>query len=329
MQSRHLIDALVRHTTVLIAHVSTAAGIRAPLAHVADQVFYDLGRELERQGVRRKVVADMFGLAMRSYQKKTRRLTESLTEKNRTLWESVLETIVQKGPITRAALEKRFRRDDERDVGAVINDLVESGLVYVTGRGQNAVYGIPSARDAEVSQREQDHASVTEIVWMAIYRSGPLSNEELGEHAPFEPPTLSAALADLEQAGRIEKDQDGHWRTTHFVVPVGTSKGWEAAVLDHFQAVTGAIAAKLAGGSLQAQQDDVVGGGTISFELWEGHPLEGEVKALLRNVRAQANTLWQQTHDPSCNRPENAARFRVWFYFGQNVQELDDGEGGA
>ena len=35
-----LIDALVRQTTVLIAQLATIAGIRAPLAHVADQVFY-------------------------------------------------------------------------------------------------------------------------------------------------------------------------------------------------------------------------------------------------------------------------------------------------
>ncbi len=61
---------IVRQTTVLLAQISTAAGVRAPLAHVADQVFFELGRELEAQGVRRNVVADMFGLALRSYQMK-------------------------------------------------------------------------------------------------------------------------------------------------------------------------------------------------------------------------------------------------------------------
>jgi len=46
-----LIDAIVRQTTVLIAHLSTAAGIRAPLAHVADEVFLRLASEIEAQGV--------------------------------------------------------------------------------------------------------------------------------------------------------------------------------------------------------------------------------------------------------------------------------------
>jgi hypothetical protein len=34
--------------------------VRAPLAHVANQVFLDLANELEAQGVSRKVSADMF-----------------------------------------------------------------------------------------------------------------------------------------------------------------------------------------------------------------------------------------------------------------------------
>ena len=68
MDTRHLIEGIVQQTTVLIAQISTAAGLRAPLARVADQVFLELAREIEAQGVGRKVVADMFGLALRTYQ---------------------------------------------------------------------------------------------------------------------------------------------------------------------------------------------------------------------------------------------------------------------
>ena len=56
METRHLIDGIVRQTTVLVAQLSTVAGIRAPLSRVADQVFLNLARELEAQGVGRKVV---------------------------------------------------------------------------------------------------------------------------------------------------------------------------------------------------------------------------------------------------------------------------------
>src|ERR1044071_4003616 len=82
MKSGLLIDAIVRQTTVLLAQLSTAAGIRAPLAHVADEVFVSLAREIEAQGIGRKVMADMFGLALRTYQKKVQRLTESAKARN-------------------------------------------------------------------------------------------------------------------------------------------------------------------------------------------------------------------------------------------------------
>ena len=91
MDTKLLIDAIVQHKTVLIAQLSTAAGIRAPLARLADQVFLELSREIEAQGISRKVAADMFGLAIRTYQKKVQRLTESASEPNRTLWQAVLE----------------------------------------------------------------------------------------------------------------------------------------------------------------------------------------------------------------------------------------------
>jgi hypothetical protein len=68
-----LIDSIVRQTTVLIAQLATAGGARAPLASVANQVFLDLARELDAQGVSRKVGADMFGLALRTYQRKLQR----------------------------------------------------------------------------------------------------------------------------------------------------------------------------------------------------------------------------------------------------------------
>jgi hypothetical protein len=61
---RLVIDGIVRQTTVLIAQLSTTSGLRSPLAHVADQVFLELAREIEAQGVRRPVAADMFGLAL-------------------------------------------------------------------------------------------------------------------------------------------------------------------------------------------------------------------------------------------------------------------------
>ena len=98
---RLLIDQIVRQTTVLIAQLSTQAGVRAPLAPIADQVFLELTSEIERQGVGKKVVADMFGMSLRTYQRRVQRVAESVTVRDKTLWEAVLEYLETDGGRTR------------------------------------------------------------------------------------------------------------------------------------------------------------------------------------------------------------------------------------
>src|SRR6476620_7247600 len=128
-----LIDAIVRQTTVLIAQLATAAGARAPLAHTANLVFTDLVRELKEQGVGNKVIADMFGLALRTYHNKVQRLSESTTFRGRSLWEATLEYIEENGTVLQPEVLTRFARDDEASVRGVLTDLVESGMIFRTG----------------------------------------------------------------------------------------------------------------------------------------------------------------------------------------------------
>src|SRR3954449_8950845 len=99
-----LIEAIVRQTTILIAQLATSGGTRAPLAQVANQVFLDLVRELERQGVSRKVSADMFGMGLRSYLRRIQRLGESSTESGRSLWEAVLAFLQESTVVSRARI---------------------------------------------------------------------------------------------------------------------------------------------------------------------------------------------------------------------------------
>jgi hypothetical protein len=53
---------------MLIPQCSTAAGIMEPLTKVESGIFSDPTQELEAQGVRRDIVADIFDLTFRTYQ---------------------------------------------------------------------------------------------------------------------------------------------------------------------------------------------------------------------------------------------------------------------
>lgn len=327
MHTSLLIDAIVRQTTVLIAHLSTAAGIRAPLAHVADEVFLRLASEIEAQGVGRKVVADMFGLALRSYQKKVQRLAESPTDRERTLWEALLELIQREGSASRGDLQLRFGRDGELAVASVLKDLVGSGLVSVTGRGLAARYALTSERERERLLADADHDALINLAWLAVYR-GASSEVEVADSLRKSRQQTQAIIDELIASGRIERGDAGELRAFTLTIPVGSEQGWEAAVLDHFRAVANAIANKVRQGRVRSEVSDVIGGGTLSFDLEPGHPFEQRVTGLLDRVRKDVNALFAEVN--AWNRShtfDEERRFRVWFYFGQNVERPEDGEG--
>jgi hypothetical protein len=328
MNTKLLIDAIVHQTTVLIAQLSTAAGIRAPLAHIADQVFLELSREIEAQGVSRKVAADMFGLAIRTYQKKVQRVTESVTVRDRTLWQAALEHLESTESTTRRELLEHFRRDDPVVVGSVMNDLVSSGLVYRTGSGDSAIFGITRERDLERALREQRRESLAPVVWLLVYRSGGSTAAALRDQLPVEPDALLEALSYLESQGQVQREGEGEatlYRAAAFVVPVGATHGWEAAVFDHFQTVVRAISSKVRQGQARSAHDNVTGGATLSFDVHATHPHHDEVLGLLKQVRTQVNDLWTkvQAYNEANPVPEDC-KLEVSFYFGQCVTSADD-----
>src|SRR5262245_41914435 len=198
MNVQLLIDSVVRQTTVLIAQLATAGGARTPLAHVANQVFFDLAAELEAQGLSRKVTADMFAISLRSYQRKVHRVRESRTEHGRSLWEAVFEHLCQRGLSNRREILERFRRDDAQRVRGILRDLVESGLAFVSGTGDDALYR--AARQDEIGQHAQlDQARSSDVLlWALIYREGPLERAQILDRFAIEGGALDAALTRLQ-----------------------------------------------------------------------------------------------------------------------------------
>jgi len=319
-----LIDAIVRQTTVLIAHLATSAGMRAPLAHLANQVFYDLVRELESQGLGRRVVADMFGIALRSYQLKVRRISESISIRDRSLWEAVYGFVQGEGSVRRFRILERFARDDEAQVKAVLHDLVESGLVFRAGRGLEAVYRAVDPDDA-LALDPADPEALATFVWALIYREGPLDRQTVAERMSTDAAQLEPTLDRLLADGRIAEGDDG-LQATGFVVPLGSEVGYEAALFDHFQAMVTAVCAKLTGGQSQALRSDTTGGSTWSFDIWPGHPHEEAVYGLLGQLRAEVAPLRAAVHAHNEAHGEPSDATRVTLYLGQGVVQGAAGE---
>jgi hypothetical protein len=311
-----LIQAIVRQTTILIAQLATSGHGRAPIAHVAGQVFLDLVRELERQGVSRKVGADMFGMGLRTYQRKIQRITESSTDRGRSLWTAMLDYVRSRGTVTRGEVLVRFAGDDETLVRSVLHDLCESELITQTGSGPTSAYRATS--DAELGQLWHSRRSegLDELIWALIYHEGPLSAEALSERTELERQTCEAAVERLLASGRIEF-VDSQYRASSLVLPLGSPVGFEAAMFDHFRAVVNTLTSRLREGRGAASLRDRGGGSTYTVEIWPGHPLEEEAYATLGRLREDIGNLRRriEAHNATQTLPENHTKLHL--YVGQ------------
>lgn len=329
MNERILIDAIVRQTVILIAQLSTADGVRSPLSHLADEVFLGLVHELSTQGLGKKVIADMFGLALRSYQQKVQRLGESATQRGVTLWGAIHGFLAKTESTSRDEVLAQFSSDEPQNVRSILNDLVETGLVCRSGRGADTRYRVATAEELEelgasaASDAQETNAA---LVWIQIYHASPLKREELGRLVPLPESAIDAAIERLvrEERIRVVAKPDGTYCVTdQCLIPLGQSAGWEAAVVDHHRAVLNSLAAKVGNGKRVSRVTDEVGGTTLSFDLWHGHPYEADVRKLLATVRGQVIPLWDQVetfNHASTKEPS----YKVTFYCGQHLTGEDE-----
>jgi hypothetical protein len=330
-----LVEAIVRQTMVLVAQLATVGGTRASLAQTTNQVFLDLVGELKRQGLGNKVIADMFGMALRTYHERVQRLAESASSQGRSLWEAVLSFLQERRSVSRSEVLAYFHNDDERVVRSVLSDLVDSGLAYRTGRGETTSYRAADPSDVPTPTDESRLEGIAHWVHLAIAGGDAAVDRELLEQRlGWGGPTLDAAVERLRASGRIELVEDvsgPRYASPRLIIPFGAPAGWETAVFDHFQTMVTAVVTKLRRGARLATPNDAIGGSTYRFELWQGHPLEQEVLGLLASFRRQASALRSRVIDYNrAHRLEADAhdedRLTVSTYVGQNVRGLEDAE---
>jgi hypothetical protein len=217
----------------------------------------------------------------------------------------------------------RFRHDGEREVAAVLADLVRSGILFVTGSGDGALYGLTSEAMRDRIQEHHDFEAVVNLAWMKVFRREAVTREELIASLPVDRLVVERAIEELLASGRLQQ-VDAELRSSNVLLPLGGDQGWEAAVLDHFRAVATAVATKVRAGATGARISDSVGGSTFTFTVSAGHPLGAAVSDLFRRTRLEAQALWEQVaafneaHPPAADQAS-----RVTFYVGQSVEQSE------
>lgn len=309
-----LIDQLVRETMVLIAHLATQGGARAPLSDVAERVFRGLVDELSAQRLSHKVIADMFGLALRTYYDRVRRASESRTMRGRSLWEALHEHVAAKGSATRGQILERFRNDDEAIVKAVLADLVASGLLARAGKGARATYMIVPSPDTA------DADTLTALVQVALFHRGHADATAIAATLAVGEDVARAALEALVADGRAARTVSGY-EAASILIPANDPAGFEAAVLDHVQAMIGALCHRLQRRPGQADPfEAAIGGSTYTFDIAPDNPTWGRVTSLLADTRARLSALRAEADAFEAARPAaGGTSHRFVFYCGENA----------
>jgi hypothetical protein len=238
-----------------------------------------------------------------------------------------LTYVQQKGAVRRSDVQRRFRRDDEILVRGVLKDLVESGFLCQFGVGEHLSYKAANPDDIEACDDSQSDAEA-ELIWVAISRYGPVSAAGLREVLPLSQERLDQVAEKLVAEKRIWKEErQGEivYQCDSCLIPINASFGWEAAVLDHYQAMVTAICTKLRKGLTRARESEVIGGSTYSYEVWDQHALKQEALGFLQSTRQRAQDLrkrieaYNQSH-----QADEASKQRVFTYVGQTVIEPDE-----
>lgn len=133
------IEVVVQAAMLQVARVATAGGARVSLARVADQVFLELTSELARQGLTKSVIADMFGMALRTYHRRLQQVRRLQAERC-TVRDAVLELVRSAGQVSALQVQQQFLRQPSELVAGALHDLVHAGLARRTGWGDRAVY---------------------------------------------------------------------------------------------------------------------------------------------------------------------------------------------
>jgi hypothetical protein len=249
----------------------------------------------------------MFGLTLRTYHKKLRRLSESETFRGQSLWTAVHRHIQDNGPLGRAEIFLRFRNDDETTLRSVLTDMVDAGVLYVSGKGEHTTYRAMDVTELSKAPPDAPEA-LQHLVWVAIYRFGPLFLEGLVDIVPAAQDQLQSALDVLTEDGRVEQttiDGKPQYKATHCYIPVAAGAGWEASVFDHYQAVVTTVCRKLSLLHQPGGDEDGTGGSTYRFTVWPGHPHRRRVFETLARLRQELVQLRQdvetfnEDHDAS------------------------------
>jgi hypothetical protein len=240
----------------------------------------------------------------------------------------VLNHIRGQGITSRAELLREFGAEDDVLLRGVLYDLCDRRLVFQAGQGAQAVYRAVSDEELGAVGALRSGDGLEELVWAIVYRQGPLNRDQLLQRSHVDGSELDPILERLLTSGRIERsgeDSNLMYSAKCLYVPLGSPRGWEAAIFDHYQAMVQTILCRLREDRTTPDVADQVGGSTYTLDVWPGHPLEQRACDALSRLRTALVELREQVEAFNAEHERPDKYTQVVLYVGQCLipQESD------
>lgn len=311
MDVESLVHLVAVQAAGLIGRLATSEGGRAPMATLESTFMRALVSELEQQGLSQRVIADMFGVSVRTYQRSL--LRWGAPEGAGSLWAEVLEFVDRREVCSKEEIFAHFHAEESATVTAMVRDLVKSGrLKTVTRRGQRLL----ALCDAAPSRSAPPDVALA--VFIAAF--GPQTVAELAAqigHSHEETAALVAEWVDKDILAPVPDTTPTRYRgrpgLDRFV-----GKDISVGVLVHVAAMVSTLKAALA----LPRDSDVEAHArmrTWIFDVWDGHPHADDIAAKLAASDAllrQAERLAVASVD---ERPTHGRR-RMQVYLGYSAR---------
>ena len=204
-----LVYAIAYEAGAMTAHLANEKGVRRPINWVGDIFFLGVVDELERQGVPKKVAADLLGMSLRTYQRRIAQARASQSSAQ-SLWSLVSARLKKRA--TKQDILSWFDPSYHAQIGSILRDMVVHHWAHKDAHGY---YTLEPDRGIWTDDMVEDYA------WIEAHLKNTRDVEEWAERTGVPQARWEEALERLEGLESLVKhsnSDEGFYWVAHLVV---------------------------------------------------------------------------------------------------------------
>jgi hypothetical protein len=321
-----LITIVVRKSADLVATVATQGGSRHSLAEVPNRFHEALAEALDARNVPRKVAAEMFGVGLRTHQRRLKQAHEAPVTKRETLSARVYRLVSVAGESTKLDIELAFQDVPAHLLASALRDLQKNDLLLRTQHGAEVRFAT-TGRSGVLQDADEFHV-LQHFLSALVHRLGPVRSRDLCPLVDEPLELVESALQTLEHDGFLASEGPQtarQWVSRNKAMPRKAGPRRLATLGDHFVAVLTNLMGAVEENDPETMDTSPSSAGTsVAIEVPEGHALVGELHEAFRVFRTTVADI-QKRAEGLEDAGNTSPPVRLSSYAGTRVSKASSG----